>query len=171
MDDLRKALFQDRRSIRSFESRQISSTDLHELCSAAQLAASAMNEQAWFFVIVQKEEVIKEIAVLATGIEESPYYNAPTVIVAFAKDDAIAPVEDCVLAMSNMMYAAVLNDLGTCWIHATKNVFNNPKYAALKKACGVPEGYTCIGSLAVGYPSGKLPEVKSRKQNVFSVIR
>lgn len=171
MDDLRKALFENRRSVRSFESRQISSTDLHDICTAAQLAASAMNEQAWFFVIIQKEEVLQEIAVLATGIEEAPFYNAPTLVVAFAKEDAIAPVEDCVLAMSNMMYAAVLNDLGTCWIHATKDVFNNPKYAALKNACGVPEGYTCIGSLAIGYPKGPLSEPKSRKQNVFSVIR
>lgn len=171
MDDLRKALFQDRRSIRSFESRQISSTDLHDLCNAAQLAASAMNEQAWYFVVIQKEDILKEIALLATGSEEDPYYNAPTVIVAFAKEDAIAPVEDCVLAISNMMYAAVLNDLGTCWVHATKDVFNNPKYGALKNACGVPEGYTCIGSLAVGYPLGIIPEAKPRKQNVFSVIR
>jgi nitroreductase len=171
MDDLRKAIFETRRSIRSFEPRQISNVDLHEMLEAAQLAASAMNEQAWFFTVIQKEEVIQELALLATGIEEAPYYNAPTVIACFAAENAIAPVEDCTLAIANMMYAAVLNDLGTCWIHSTKEVFNNPKYAKLKKACGVPDGYTCIGSLAVGYPRNESPKPESRKQNVFSIIR
>lgn len=171
MEDLRKAIFEDRRSIRSFEPRQISSVELHELLEAAQFAASAMNEQAWFFTVIQKEEVIKEIALLATGIEESPYYNAPTVIACFAAIDAIAPVEDCTLAMANIMYAAVLNDLGTCWIQSTKDVFNDPKYDDLKKACGVPEGYTCVGSLAVGYPRYGIPKREQRKQNVFSIIR
>ncbi|MEG2328807.1 nitroreductase family protein [Anaerorhabdus sp.] len=171
MNDLKKAIFETRRSVRLYKAEQITNDDLHTILAAGTMAASAMNEQAWFFTVIQKKDVIEEIGRLATGNEDSLYYNAPTLIVCFAKKDAIAPVEDCTLAMANMMYAAVACDLSTCWIHCTKQVFNDPQYAGLKKACGVPEGYTCIGSLVVGYQEGEHIPAKPRHQNVFSVIR
>lgn len=171
MNELKKAIFETRRSIRRFEERQISNVDLHEILSAAQMAASAMNEQAWFFAVIQNEEILDEIGKFATDGIGTPYYGAPTMIACFANDDAIAPVVDCTLAMANMMYAAISCDLGTCWVDCTKDVFNNPQYAQLKKACGVPNGYTCIGSLIVGYPHGEANTPKPRKQDVFSIIR
>lgn len=171
MNDLMKAIFETRRSVRLYKSEQISNDDLHTILKAATMAGSAMNEQAWFFAVIQKQDVIEEIGKLVDNGEFSPTYNAPTLIVCFAKDAAIAGVEDCTLAMANMMYAAVACDLASCWIHGVKQVFNNPAYAELKKACGVPDGFTCIGSLAMGMQEGDAIPAKPRHQDVFSIIR
>lgn len=171
MNDLMKAIFETRRSVRLYKSEQIKNDDLHTILAAATMAGSAMNEQSWFFAVIQKQDVIEEIGKLATGNDFLPTYNAPTLIACFAKDGAIAGVENCTLAMANMMYAAVACDLASCWIHSVKQVFNNPKYMGLKTACGVPEGYTCIGSLVIGYQEGEPIPAKPRHQDVFSIIR
>lgn len=157
-----------RRSIRSYSERQISDEQLHDLEEMATQAASAMNEQPWFFVVIQKPEVLSELAGL-TGMED-PFYSAPTLIVAFAAEDAIAGTIDTAFAMSNMMNAAVADGLGTCFIYAMRDVFNNPNYPQLKQVCGVPAGYACIGSLAVGYPTEEPPVPADRRWDVFSHI-
>jgi len=157
-----------RRSIRRYAERQISDEQLHDLEEMATQAASAMNEQSWFFVVIQKPDVLAELAGL-TGMDD-PFYSAPTLIVAFAAEDAIAGTIDTAFAMSNMMNAAVADGLGTCFIYSMRDVFNNPNYPELKRACGVPEGYECIGSLAVGYPAEEREAPTDRRWDVFSHI-
>lgn len=164
MDFIRK-----RRSIRRFKAEQISDDALHDIEEAATLAASARNEQAWFFVIIQRKDILDQMAEL-TG-RKNPFYQAPTLIAAFAKKEAIAPETDTALAMANMMYAALADGLGSCFIYCVKDLFNNPRYSQLAGVCGVPEGYACIGSLAIGIPDETPETPKDRNWNVFSSIR
>lgn len=158
-----------RRSIRRFKPEQIAEKELHDLEEMATLAASARNEQAWFFVVIQKPDVLQQLAELSG--RDNPFYSAPTLVVAFAKQEAIASVVDTAFAMSNMMNAAVADGLGTCYIYCMKELFNDLRYAELKTVCGVPEGYDCIGSLAVGYPDEERPTPTDRSWDVFSYIR
>ena len=158
-----------RRSIRHFKPEPIQPEQLKAMEDAAVLAASAMNEQAWFFAVIQREDVIEQLEELADS--EGAFYGAKTVIVLFGQDDAISPETDTILAASNMMNAAVAVNLGTCFIYLAKKLFNDPRYSQLKAACGVPEGYTCYGSLAVGIPDQEIPKPSKRRYDVFSYIR
>ncbi|NCB33555.1 MAG: hypothetical protein EOM64_06690 [Erysipelotrichia bacterium] len=158
-----------RRSIRRYKTEQISEQQLHDLEEMATLAASAMNEQAWFFVVIQKPEILQELAELSG--RSNPFYSAPTLVVAFARNEAVSSVVDTAFAMSNMMNAAVADGLGTCFINVMKDVFNDPRHSELKAACGVPAGFECIGSLAVGYPDEIRTVPTDRRWDVFSYIR
>ena len=51
-----------RRSIRSFENREIPEEELDQILKAAQYAPSAMNRQTWQFTVVESREKIQELA-------------------------------------------------------------------------------------------------------------
>ena len=51
-----------RRSIRKFESKQISDSDLHAILEAGLQAPSGHNDQSWYFSVIQDSKLIKELS-------------------------------------------------------------------------------------------------------------
>lgn len=130
----------NRRSIRRYTDQPVSSDQLDLILKAGQAAPSAMNQQPWYFVAIQRKDMIEQLASLLTE-NEDPYYNAPLLIVVFADKKAYSPVTDAALAIANMMLAAQALQLGTCWIDYSRHVFNHPKFAGLSASLGVPQDY------------------------------
>jgi nitroreductase len=52
----------DRRSIRTYKSEHIPQEKLEKLLEAARLAPSAANRQNWKFIVVENEQVKKQLA-------------------------------------------------------------------------------------------------------------
>ena len=52
----------NRRSIRKYKPEQITDKELQQIMEAAILAPSARNQQKWHFTVVQKREIIDEMA-------------------------------------------------------------------------------------------------------------
>ena len=159
-----------RRSVRAYQPQQIEEEKLQMLLKAACYAPSGMNRQAWQFVAVQGAERIEEMCRIG-GLGGNPFYGAPTVILAFAQNEVIASVESASLALENILLAAHAMELGGCWIHAVKDIFSTPAGKKLAADWGVPADYTIVGSAAVGYPDGPLPEAKSRREGCVIVVR
>lgn len=157
-----------RRSVRSYRNTPLTGEEIGILQKAATLSPSAMNEQPWFFTIIENQEIIHEIEAMHEPAGNC--YGAPVLIVAFAKKEAIAPLMDTSLAMANIIYAAEAMGLSSCIIYFVKHVFNNPSYAKLKEAMGVPEGYVCVSGVVIGHGLEEKKEAEGRKENVFSVI-
>ena len=72
----------NRRSIRRYTDQPVSSDQLDLVLKAGQAAPSAMNQQPWYFVAIQRKDMIEQLASLLTE-NEDPYYNAPLLIVVF----------------------------------------------------------------------------------------
>ena len=157
----------NRRSIRRYTDQPVSSDQLDLILKAGQAAPSAMNQQPWYFVAIQRKDMIEQLASLLTE-NEDPYYNAPLLIVVFADKKAYSPVTDAALAIANMMLAAQALQLGTCWIDYSRHVFNHPKFAGLSASLGVPQDYLCVGSLVVGTPAEQ-PEAHPVKSETMTV--
>ena len=51
-----------RRSIRQFKDEQIKNDELHAILEAGLQAPSGHNDQSWFFVVVQNQDLIKQIS-------------------------------------------------------------------------------------------------------------
>ena len=83
----------NRRSIRRYTDQPVSSDQLDLILKAGQAAPSAMNQQPWYFVAIQRKDMIEQLASLLTE-NEDPYYNAPLLIVVFADKKAYSPVTD-----------------------------------------------------------------------------
>ena len=150
-----------RRSIRQYKPLQITGDQLNAILTAGLFAPSAMNEQAWKLVAIQNPNELQKVAQAAmsmTGSADSPFYNAPTLIIVFVQKDA------------NMMNQAKALGLGSCWIHCVIDLFQTEEGRALKVQWSVPEDYQAVGSCIVGIPD-EAPAAKPRAKDTVTVLK
>jgi len=136
-----------RRSTRRFASDPVSETDIHDLLEAAMNAPSAINEQAWQFVVLSGavfEEYLKinpntpkgsPAAILVCqdlGAEKAPGYA----------------VQDCAAATQNILLAAHAKGLGAVWT----TVFPD-KAAAVRSLLGLPGNVVPFACVPIGRPA------------------
>lgn len=168
MENEMLTLLKTRRSVRAYRPEPVKADKLDAILEAGTYAASGMNKQTAVIVAVESPEDRKAVQVLncqARGGSGDPYYGAPTILLVLA-DSARSNtwVEDGVCVLATMMNAAHALGAATCWIHGEREMFRLPEGKALLKKWGLPEGLEGVGSLALGYADGPVPEAKPRKE-------
>lgn len=156
--DVSRAI-KERRSVRSYEAREVSETDLNKILEAAHLAPSAGNRQLWKFIVVRDK---KRREALAKAARQSFVGEAPIIIAAVALDPCHVMgcgvpsyAVDLAIAVDHMTLQAVELGLGSCWIGA----FSQEEVKCILK---IPEPCKVVALLPIGYPSGP-PSAKIRK--------
>ena len=89
----------ERRSVRSYAPQQITPDELETILEAGRSAPSGMNQQSAIAVAVQSKAELAQLVELAKAAahqDHNPFYDAPTVILVFAKMTNLAPMEDMV---------------------------------------------------------------------------
>ena len=163
-----------RRCIRAYKPEQITDEELNAVLEAGKYAPSGANRQSARFVVVQDAETMKVISSMnqaIAGADSDPYYGAPTVILVLADRTTTTPVEDASLALGNMLNAARSLDLGSCWVHRTRQMFESDEGKALLKKWGVEGDYIGVGSCTLGYPDGEHPQAAPRKDDFVVMVR
>jgi len=157
--DIAKAI-RDRRSVRSYEKKDVPQDVLEKVLQAARLAPSANNRQPWRFVIVRDHA--KRQALAKAAKEQQFVAEAPVVIAAVALEpDRImtcgvpAWAVDLAIAVDHITLAAVEHGLGSCWIGAFYQ-------EDVKKILQIPAEYKVVALLPLGYPQDKA-RFKNRK--------
>ena len=87
----------ERRSVRSYAPQQITPDELETILEAGRSAPSGMNQQSAIAVAVQSKAELAQLVELAKAAahqDHNPFYDAPTVILVFAKMTNLAPMED-----------------------------------------------------------------------------
>lgn len=188
-----------RRSSRKFKMNQIPDESLEQIIEAGRYAPSGGNSQSTHFIVIQKKEVLDEIAQIAKEefakmeIDENTYkslvnsinaskkgdyvfhYHCPTLIVTANKKEYGNNIADCACALENMMLMANSLDLGSVWINQLRWLNENPRILDKMKELGMEEDERVYGALAVGYADTEdgLPVRKplERKGNKVTYIR
>jgi nitroreductase len=157
----------NRRSIRSYEARQIPDELLDIVLSAGIHAPSGMNTQGVRLVAVRDPGTVALMSKLngaVMGIDSDPFYGAPCVVVVLADPELYGGwVEDGALALGNMMNAAHALGLGSCWIHRAKQVFDSPEGKELLEKWDLPTHLRGVGNCILGYPACDHPNPAPRK--------
>jgi nitroreductase len=150
-----------RRSVRSFQEKEIEKGKLNKVLEAARLAPSASNRQEWKFIIVTDKGKRGKIAEAASS--QAFIGQAPIIIVACATESKSTMLcgqprytVDVSIAMSFMILQAREIELGTCWIGA----FNEEE---VKQILGVPNNIRVVAITPLGYPSQN-PSARPRKK-------
>jgi len=143
----------ERRSIRSFQKKDISGEIVDKLIDALIWAPSAGNLQARKFFFV-KDEKLKE-GIVSAALNQDFIAEAPLVIVG-CTDNKISrkygergiylySIQDVAASIMGMMLVAHENGLGTVWVGAfdEEEVFNR---------LNLPENLRPIAIVPVGYP-------------------
>lgn len=141
-----------RRSIRRFDpSEKIDSASLKTILECACAAPSANNCHPWHFVVVDKREMLDNMADL------HPYgkmlRTAALAIVVCSETERDGRVlryweEDCSAAMQNILLSANALGLGSVWLGAKRG--DNSLEARLKSLLNVPSEIALMGIAAIG---------------------
>jgi nitroreductase len=182
-------LLNTRRSIRAFEDREVPLEMISQLIRDCCLAPSANHGQPWNFTIVNNRQWIKRISDeskrnILIGIEKNPsdpmkqyeealkndrfnvFWDAPCVVFIVGPRSVTSLYVDCSLAACYFMLSAAARGLGTCWIGLGANIADPETMDAL----GIPEGYSIVAPIAVGYPK-LIPKPSERNEpNILKVV-
>ncbi len=153
-----------RRSIRRYLDVPIEWEKVGVVLEAGRLAPSAGNTQEWSFIVVTDEGARGEIAECC--VDGYWMVTAPVHIVIVANVEPIArnygmrgerlySIQDCAVAATQMMLAAVSQGLGTCWVGAFDE-------HALRRLISIPDSIRPQLILTLGYPDEK-PKMPGRK--------
>ena len=161
-------IFKQRRSIRRFQPEQIKQQELDLILEAGTYAPTGMNLQSPVMVVIQDKDTIrlleKENAKVLGNEAATPFYGAPTLVVVFADTRCRTGFEDACLVMGNLMNAASVIGVGSCWIHRAKEVFQTETGKTLLRQWGLDENYVGVGNCILGY-AAETPAARPRKEN------
>ena len=152
-------VIENRRSIRKYKQKSVDKEKILKIFETTRLSPSAMNLQPYGFVIISKNNVIKEISSACNQEWEAPIIVAVCALPgqAWVRDDGEEYWKaDAAIAMSNISLAAYNLGLGTCWIVA----FNEEK---VKKILGVDSKARVVAMTPLGYPAENKGPVTKRK--------
>jgi nitroreductase len=150
-------LILSRRSIRSYEDKEIPEEALKQILEAGRQAPSAANRQPIRFVVVTDKDMLKDLCgnIIARFVK-----TAPVVIAGCANENSLLTgkwaVVDATISMQNMVIAAWALGIGSCWIGAC----NEEKVRKLLK---IPDKWKFVALLTLGYPAEK-PKARKKKQ-------
>ncbi len=145
--DLFEAI-EKRRSVRAYLPDPVPEDKMKRILEAARLAPSAGNIQPWHFIVVTDQQKRRKLSegMFAKFLSESP------VVVVGCGDRKASPnwfMVDTTIALQNIVLAATSEGLGTCWVGSFKE-------EDVKKFLSIPERFSVVALLAVGYPRRKL---------------
>ena len=167
MNEVLKAI-KERRSTKSFKSDMVSMEVIDQICEAGKWAANGRGAQAGMIVAVTDKETRDKLSRLnaaVMGADTDPFYGAPVVLVVLADKSVPTYVYDGSLVMGNLMLAAHSLDVGSCWIHRAKQVFDSEEGKAILASLGVEGEWEGVGNCVIGYPAAEPKEPKPRKEN------
>jgi nitroreductase len=176
-----------RRSVRSYLSKNIDKDTIDVLLQCAARAPTTLNEEPCEFLIIQDQEILKEIsdiakpffiksmqtsgyagrnnAYLFTDPKFNIFYDANTLIVILSRKMGQYPEAGCWLAAENLMLAASSMGLGTCLIDSAEEALNQPY---LKELLDIPEHMRAVCPIIAGFPNGDCPESPHKEHKIVS---
>ncbi|MHA1939416.1 MAG: nitroreductase family protein [Candidatus Thorarchaeota archaeon] len=145
-----------RRSIRKYSSEPVSEKVKEKILEAGRQAPSAGNFQPWHFIVVDDPSLKERLA--STGRFRSFIKDCSFVIVGLYKSRNPIMKKwgqvDTVIALQNMVLAAQVQGVGSCWIgDLSGNV---------KKLLEIPRGAEIVALISFGIPEEE-PSQKPKK--------
>jgi nitroreductase len=135
-----------RRSIRKYKKEPISDSVLNNILEAGRRSPSAVNSQPWHFVVVRDQEAK---AACSFGGYNRFAGEADFIVVGLYKPSEVImeklALMDVTIALQNMVSAAWLQGVGSCWMGAWND-------AELRERLDLPADSRIVGLVTFGIP-------------------
>ena len=164
-----------RHSTRSFQASQIPDEALEKIIFAGgQAAIGCADFDSLKLIVVQNPELLAKIDSSASGgnPQSHPLYGCPTLVVVIARENRLANIElsnaGCII--QNMMVQAA--DFGIDSVYLWMGMSGINRSEELQKELQLPEGFKCVGTMALGYAEKSFPKLRAAEQRIaVSYIR
>ena len=186
-------LIKARHSIRKYTDRQISRQDLELILEAGNYAPNAGGGQRSMMVGIRNKELATKIGIMnlekfdrsqllgSYVSKEQPstiddptiqngFYGAPCVVAIFGQNDFMFRVADAFCCAENMVLQATELGIASCMISRGGETFASAEGQALLKEWEIPENYSAICFVILGYIDGEQPHTKPRKPGRVKII-
>ena len=134
-----------RKSVRSYQDKALNKNDLEKIVDCARFSATARNVQPWEFVAITGSKTLESLSALA---ENGRFLSQAKACIAVFCSDTKYYLEDGCAATQNILLAASMLGIGSCWVAGEKK----PYAAQVSAMLGVPQQYKLISLVALGYP-------------------
>ncbi|MGD2249239.1 MAG: nitroreductase family protein [Candidatus Methanofastidiosia archaeon] len=144
----------NRRSIRSFQNKEIPDKIINKMITAATWAPSEGNLQSWRFYVVINEDIKSKLAIAA--LDQMFISEAPVVIVVCIDLSVISPygkrgkelyaIQSTAAATENMLLTAHALGVGACWVGS----FDEER---VRNILGISSRLRPVVLIPVGYPA------------------
>lgn len=146
----------NRRSCKSYTGEPVDQELIDQIVKAGLYAPSAMNRQPIIILEVTDKDTVKKLSKLNAKYDpkkrEDPFYNCYGVLIVLADTNVSTYMYDGPLAMENMLIAASALNVGACWIHRAKEMFEDEEGRELLRKHNIPDSYEGIGNCVIGIP-------------------
>lgn len=182
-----------RHSIRKYTDKQISREDLEVILEAGNYAPNAGGGQRSMMVAVHNAELAAKIGKMNLAkfdrskllggyvSKEQPstiddptikngFYDAPTVVAIFCQNGFSFRVADAFCMAENMILQATELGISSCIISRGEETFVSDAGQQLLSEWDVPENYSAVCFVILGYIDGEQPHTKPRKPNRIKII-
>lgn len=146
-----------RRSIRSYDDKQIPKNILEDIIDCARLAPSANNVQPWEFVVVTDKNKLIKLAAAATW---GPFIKDGSACIVVCGDASNKHLlEDGSAATQNILLAAWAHGIGTCWVAGWQRDYN----PEIKQILEIPDTKDIVAIIPLGY-ADNAPESHGKRE-------
>ena len=150
----------NRRSIRKYKYQKINNKDIDKILKAAMYAPSAMNTQAWQFIVIDNREVLIETI---NSIPYAEMLRQSAVAILVCGDSSIEKneswlLQNCSAVTQNILLSAYGLGIGSCWIgiQGMEEIVRN-----IKQQFNLPDNVMPASLVSLGYPD---EEVKAEER-------
>jgi nitroreductase len=98
------------------------------------------------------------------------FYGAPSVVAIFGQNNFMFQTADAFCCAENMILQATELGISSCIISRGAETFVSPEGQELLKEWGVPDNYSCVCFVILGYIDGEEPHTKPRKPGRVKII-
>lgn len=182
-----------RHSIRKYTNKQISREDMEKVLEAGNFAPNAGGGQRSILVGIRNKELTTEIGIMNLAqfdrsklvgsyvSKEQPsviddaamkngFYGAPSVVAIFGQNNFSFRQADAFCCAENMVLQATELGLASCIISRGAETFISPEGQQLLKHWDIPDNYSAICFVILGYIDGQQPQTKPRKPGRVRII-
>lgn len=182
-----------RHSVRKYTDKQISREDLELILEAGNYAPNAGGGQRSMIVAVHNSELTAKIgrmnlakfdrsrligsyvskeqpSVIDDPTMKNGFYGAPTVAAIFCQNGFAFRAADAFCMAENMLLQATELGISSCIISRGEETFLSDEGQALLKEWGVPENYSAVCFVILGYIDGEQPHTKPRKPDRIKIV-
>lgn len=186
-------IIKSRHSVRKYTDRQISREDMELILEAGNYAPNAGGGQRSIMVGIRNKELTTKIGIMnlakfdrrnlagsyvskeqPSNIDDptikSGFYGAPSVIAIFGQNNFLFRIADAFCCAENMTLQATELGISSCIVSRGEETFVSDEGKEILKEWEIPENYSAICFVILGYINGEQPHSKPRKPGRVRIV-